>query len=626
MTTLVVLNEPESHTELIRWGFRLSQAFEESVVFAVAVGAHQSKEEATQLEPVRVDAAEAWKSFAVGSSADEENSVEESNVEEGDPHESPYEVVAIESTFDPSEILEIVKERKAKRILVPKRTKKRENRDQSLVRNLFDTAPCMVIVLRPGLQSSTELRRIMVPIGGGPHGNVALKFAMGISEQLDTEIVPLFVDVVSGEDSEVADRRLDRMLSRQGIRPGDKVLPQTVLSSDVSEGVNKACDEQVDLLLLGESNVGIIRRTLFGTIPDRLMAQASNTAVAVVRRPWSFMDRARERIERFLDLTIPQLQREDRVALFDRLQSGSAWSFDFMALIALSTTIAGLGLLQDSAAVVIGAMLVAPLMTPLLGAGLALVQGNLPLLIKAAQAIILGFLSALCIGVVLGFLVPVSQLTPQLLARGAPTVLDLVIGFLSGVAAAYCSGRPNLSAALPGVAIAAALVPPVATIGISIALGEEATARGAATLFGINVVAIVVGAAAALYGGGVRPVKSSAVQPWRRVTLLGLIFLLVTLAVPLSSWLLSDLRSQFHRGFSPQARKLVDTRVQALTAASIQDFAAKQDEDELHLRLVLRAASPPTRDWAQALKVELEQLLETKVDLRVNTQLTLEVK
>ena len=118
-------------------------------------------------------------------------------------------------------------------------------------------------------------------------------------------------------------------------------------------------------------------------------------------------------------------------------------------------------MIQDSAAVVIGAMLVAPLMSPLLGCGMAIVQGNLPLFRNSLKAVLFGFLVALAIGVVLGFISPMGELTDELRARGGPTVLDMLVALLSGIAAAYCNGRPNLSAALPGVAIAAALVPPL---------------------------------------------------------------------------------------------------------------------------------------------------------------------
>jgi len=88
---------------------------------------------------------------------------------------------------------------------------------------------------------------------------------------------------------------------------------------------------------------------------------------------------------------VPQLEKESRVKLVDRLQEGSSFNFDFASLILLSTIIAAFGLLDNSAAVVIGAMLVAPLMTPLVGIGFALIQGNERLMKTALRAVVLGF-------------------------------------------------------------------------------------------------------------------------------------------------------------------------------------------------------------------------------------------
>jgi len=162
------------------------------------------------------------------------------------------------------------------------------------------------------------------------------------------------------------------------------------------------------------------------------------------------------------------LDRERRISLVERVQNSSQWDFDFVALICLSTLIAGLGLLQDSTAVVIGAMLVAPLMTALVGAGLSLIQGNRRLIRNAACSVVLGFLLSFAIGLFLGLMARyftdvTEHLPDEMKSRGSPGVLDLVIAFASGVAAAYAMGRPNLVSALPGVAIAAALVPPIAT-------------------------------------------------------------------------------------------------------------------------------------------------------------------
>ena len=223
---------------------------------------------------------------------------------------------------------------------------------------------------------------------------------------------------------------------------------------------------------------------LFSTLPPHLLEGEHATAVGVLRAPRRLVSRTMETLQYWFSRRLPQMSREERVGLFETLQSRSRWDVDFLSLMALSTAIAALGLIQGSTAVVIGAMLVAPLMTPLLSAGLALVQGNLPLLRTASRALILGFLTALVIGFALGVLSPMPSLSDELTARGQPTLLDLGIAFFSGLAAAYASARPALSAALPGVAIAAALVPPIATVGVSLSQGAGRNApRGCAAVY-----------------------------------------------------------------------------------------------------------------------------------------------
>lgn len=195
------------------------------------------------------------------------------------------------------------------------------------------------------------------------------------------------------------------------------------------------------------------------------------------------------RLEASLYRTVPQLQREQRLALVERVQSNSHWDFDFFALMCLSTLIAGVGLLQNAPAVVIGAMLVAPLMTPMLGVGLALAQGNPFLLRSALRSVLLGFLTAVALGLGLGLAHPgLQHPTLEMLSRGGPHLLDLAVAFVSGVAAAYATSRPNLLAALPGVAIAAALVPPLATAGLALSMGEFDLFVGAGLLFLTNMV------------------------------------------------------------------------------------------------------------------------------------------
>ena len=191
----------------------------------------------------------------------------------------------------------------------------------------------------------------------------------------------------------------------------------------------------------------------------------------------------------------PPLDREDRLILVENLTEGSQWSMNFGVMLGCSVIIAGLGLLQDSVAVIIGAMLVAPMMTPLIGGGLALVHGNHRLLRQALRAILKGMVMSLILGVLLRWVTPGQELTLQVSLRGAPNLLDLAIAFFAGVAAGYAVARPKLSGALPGVAISVALVPPLAASGIALGSGDWVVSLGAMLLFATNMVAIALGSA-----------------------------------------------------------------------------------------------------------------------------------
>lgn len=198
----------------------------------------------------------------------------------------------------------------------------------------------------------------------------------------------------------------------------------------------------------------------------------------------------------------PEMEREDRVKLVNRLNAESEWNVSFCVLLSCSVVIAGLGLMQSSAAVVIGAMLVAPLMTPLIGAGLALVQGNLHLLKVSCKSTLWGTLVGILIGAIIELITPHWELSQEIAARAGPNILDLFIAFFAGTGAAYAVARPNLSGALPGVAIAVALVPPITVTGIALGNLNYAVAEGAGILFLTNMVAIILGSALVFWGHG----------------------------------------------------------------------------------------------------------------------------
>jgi len=177
----------------------------------------------------------------------------------------------------------------------------------------------------------------------------------------------------------------------------------------------------------------------------------------------------------------------------------------FWVLLILSTAIATLGIMADSTAVVIGAMLVAPLMTPIMGVSVAIVNGW-PRRVSLAFATVAGGVAvSVSVAWILAAWVP--QLVPiaansQITSRIAPTMIDLLIAVAAGAAGAYATIDKRVSSSITGVAIAVALVPPLGVVGIMLKAGEFGDANGALLLFLTNLVAIILTASFVFVVGG----------------------------------------------------------------------------------------------------------------------------
>jgi uncharacterized hydrophobic protein (TIGR00271 family) len=193
--------------------------------------------------------------------------------------------------------------------------------------------------------------------------------------------------------------------------------------------------------------------------------------------------------------SIPTLTPEQRRQLYRQVADASVPSRSFYLLVLLSTAIATYGLLANSTAVVIGAMLVAPLMGPIFGIGLALSSGRQGLLWKAAVSEVAGVALAVVLAMLIGLVPLRPEFGSEILARTQPTLYDLLVAIAAGLAGAYALVNVKISPALPGVAIATALVPPLATCGLCLSAGRWKLAMGAFLLFLANFLAIELVAA-----------------------------------------------------------------------------------------------------------------------------------
>jgi uncharacterized hydrophobic protein (TIGR00271 family) len=178
----------------------------------------------------------------------------------------------------------------------------------------------------------------------------------------------------------------------------------------------------------------------------------------------------------------------------------------FTVLLALAGLIASFGLYQDSVASIIGAMVVAPLGGAIMALAAALVTGRTRWQTITFVQVVLGALMVVAIGFIVALIIPNPlALTPSLEARTSPGLLDLGVALAAGAAGAFVTVRRTGSDALPGVAIAVSLVPPLATVGICLALGRPNDAAGALTLFLTNFSAIVVIACVVFVLAGAAP-------------------------------------------------------------------------------------------------------------------------
>ena len=379
---------------------------------------------------------------------------------------------------------------------------------------LYRKVGCQVVFLRAPSQQAADLKRILVPTAGSENADAALQLACDIGKQHNAKVTALFVERPVGHDSqEVGERILNRNV-RKAVGSTVEVEQKVIVADSLIEGVRQEMTDPYDLVLIGALGNRTIRSVFFGSVSNELFSGVDAPAFAAVRASHPVSTKVQEWLKRHLRRAVPQLDREGRIKIVDRVESSSKWDFDFIALTCLSTLIAALGLAGNQAPVIIGAMLVAPLMTPLVGAGLSLVQGNAALIRDSVKSVLFGFLLAFLVGCIVGFVVPMEKVPTEVLNRTHPTLLDLGVALVSGIAAAYAMSRPNLLSALPGVAIAAALVPPIATSGLSVALalsnpGDSyhhwVHALGAVVLFATNIVAIVLGTAFALWAVGIQP-------------------------------------------------------------------------------------------------------------------------
>ncbi len=213
---------------------------------------------------------------------------------------------------------------------------------------------------------------------------------------------------------------------------------------------------------------------------------------------------ARELVEKPLPL-ISRASEEDYRELFVSLRADATVSSPYLVLMVLSVMLALTGLYANSAPVIIGAMILAPLMSPIGSLAMGLARTEPGLIRTSLRTLAIGVGLGLCCAVAGAWLMPLENLTREMQARLHPTLLDLSVAVISGMAGAYVNAKESVAKGLAGVAIAVALVPPLTVAGIGIGWADWTMAKGASLLFITNLVGITLAASATFLALGFAP-------------------------------------------------------------------------------------------------------------------------
>lgn len=212
----------------------------------------------------------------------------------------------------------------------------------------------------------------------------------------------------------------------------------------------------------------------------------------------------------------------------DSLMDDSELNRDYVVMTIGACIIATLGLLSNSAAVIIGAMLVAPLMLPIRGMAFGFLEGDTPLIKEGARALGVGTVIAIALSTALGLMLGLSEYGSEVWARSEPTLLDLGIAITAGGISGFAKVQPKISNTLSGTAIAVALMPPVCVIGLGLAQGKMALSQGATLLYVTNLIGITLACMLAFWLTGYAPFQKA------RKSLRYVLLITAALIVPLA--------------------------------------------------------------------------------------------
>ncbi len=311
--------------------------------------------------------------------------------------------------------------------------------------------------------------------------------------------------------------------------------------------------------------------------------------------------------------------KERREFIVKEVTSGSEPGVRFYLLLSTSALIAAFGLIANSTAVIIGAMLVSPLMTPIIGSSLGLVIGDGRLFANSIRSVVVGTVLAIFFSALLGFLPLALEATPEMLARVRPTLLDLFVAVLAGFAGSYAMIDERVSPALPGVAIAVAIIPPLSNTGICLSLGYYSGAFGSFMLFFANFLSIMLVASATFIAAGMTPAASLRKDKnFVRSVILGVVGFVVV-ATFLTYSLVNIVQE---RKLKETIEYTLNEQFDKLHSTSVDNYVYDVEDGTLYILATVRSPIVMTPKDIKRLQDSFESKIDMPIELIVRSMIS----
>lgn len=506
-------------------------------------------------------------------------------------------------------ILDAAREQNASLIVLGFQAPERgKNLISPVIDSVARTTPVDLIVFRGAKREPLQLadvERVLMPVNGSENSQVAARLGIMLAQAYEAEPVAIYVQSDRRQPNWNGMARIAASLAKLPPTLARQVDRQVVQAQDVVQAVH-ARSRPEDLVVIGFSERSSLDRWIFGDVPQRLLAQIPGPVIITKQAISDERNGATRAWHRVMDQMSPRLTPAERTEVLRHASELSLRGIDFYVLMVLSAVLASLGLLQNSAAVIIGAMLVAPLMSPLMAFAVGFLYGQLRLMRAAAVTVVTGVAIGLMVALGIGLVFPVDAATSEMLLRGEPSLLDMGVALASGAVGAYAMARKDIPSALAGVAIAAALVPPLCTTGLALAFGDEDLAAGAALLFTTNIVSISLSGAAIFIWLGIRPQRQTeTVRNWAISSVV-----LILLAIPLASAFVEVVRLE------KQTSTTRDVLTEQFDGGELLDVQLTPG-DTLEVRATIRSVEWLTSLDVQEAQAALAEALGQDVSLKL---------